>query len=116
MLPGALAGLAHDRQPLDLVTPQAGVEHGRDCGQQVAYCVGHPADVRLLHGVSVGGQAAGQLGLAQGGAAFQFVELARFLDAQSALDEGEATAQFVFRKMPGERDDLATLGPRAEQA
>ena len=69
-----------------------------------------------MHGVSVGGQAASQLGLAQGGADFQFVELARFLDAQSALDEGEATAQFVFRKMPGERDDLTTLGPRAEQA
>jgi hypothetical protein len=34
-----------------------------------------------------------------------------FLDAERALDEREATAQFVLGKMPGQRDDLAALGP-----
>jgi hypothetical protein len=35
------------------------------------------------HGEAIGRQAAGQFGLAQGGAAFLLVELARFLDAQA---------------------------------
>ena len=61
-------------------------------GQQVAHRVSHAADVRLLDWEAVGGQAAGQLGLAQGGAAFSLIELAGFLDAQGALDEREAAA------------------------
>lgn len=72
--------------------------------------------MRLLDREAVGGQAAGQLGLAQGGSAFFFIELARLLDAQGALDESEAAAQFVLGEVPGQSDDLSARRPRPEQA
>ena len=116
LLPRALTGLAHDRQPLDLVATEATIEHGWDRRQQVAHRIGHAADVRLLHGEAVGAQATGQLGLAQGRAAFRFIELARLLDAQGALDEREAAAQFVLGEMPSQGDDLPARRPGPEQA
>ena len=72
--------------------------------------------MRLLDREAIGGQAAGQFGLAQGGAAFLLVELARLLDAEGALDEGKAAAQFVLGQMAGQHDDFAAAGPRPEQA
>lgn len=45
VLPRALTGLAHDRQPLDLVATEATIQHGRDRRQQVAHRIGHAADV-----------------------------------------------------------------------
>jgi hypothetical protein len=72
--------------------------------------------VRLLHGVAIRRQALGQLGLGQGAAVLLLIELARFLHAQSAFDEGQATAQFVFSQVSGQGDDFATFGPRAELA
>ena len=116
MLPGALAGRPHDRQPLDLVAPQAAIEHSGNGGQQVAHRVGHAGDVRPLDGEPIGRQAAGQFRLAQGGATLLLVELACFLDAERALDEREATAQFVLGKMPGQRDDFTALRPWPKQA
>ena len=116
MLPRALAGLAHDRQSLNLVATEAPIQDGRDRGQQVAYRIGHAADVRLLDGETVRGQASGQLGLAQGGAGFFFIELACLLDAQGALDERQAAAQLVLGEVSGQRDNLPACRPRSEQA
>src|SRR3546814_9473017 len=49
-------------------------------------------------------------------AAFLLVELARLLDAQGPLDEGQPAAQLVLGQMPGQRHDFAARRPRAEQA
>src|SRR3546814_10908885 len=85
-----------DGKPLDLVTAQSGIKHGRDGRQQIAYSIGHAADVGLLHGITVGGQAARKFGLVQRCATFLFVELASFFHTERALDKRQATAQLVF--------------------
>ncbi len=115
-LPREHAGLAHDRQAFDLVAAEPAVEHGRDRRQEVAHRVVHPADVRLLDREAISGETAGQLGLAQGGAAFLLVELARLLDAEGALDERQAPTQFVLGQVAGQHHDFAAAGPGPEQA
>ncbi len=115
-LPREHAGFAHDRQAFDLMATETAIEHGRDRGQEILHRVVHAADVRLLYREAIGGEAAGQLGLAQGSAAFLLVELARLLDAEGALDEREAPAQFVLGQVAGQHDDFAAAGPRPEQA
>ena len=116
LFPGALACLAQHRKPFYLVPAQATVQHRRDCRQQVADRVLHATDVRLLHRVAIGCQAPRQLGLGECAAGFLLVELARFLHAQGALDEGQATAQLVFCQVARQGDDLAPFRPGAEQA
>ncbi|CAM5215032.1 hypothetical protein CDEF62S_03011 [Castellaniella defragrans] len=91
-LPREHAGFAHDRQAFDLMATEAAIEHGGDRGQEILHRVVHAADVRLLYREAIGSEAAGQLGLAQGSAAFLLVELACLLDAEGALDEREAPA------------------------
>ncbi|MNY82770.1 hypothetical protein D3C86_2250740 [compost metagenome] len=67
----------------------------------------------LLDGVAVSTEATGEFGLRQRLASFNFVQFAGFFDAERALDEGQAAVQFVLRKVPGQRDDVAAFGPRA---
>ncbi len=66
--------------------------------------------------VAIGSQAPRQLGLRQRLAGLLLVELAGFLDAQGALDEGQAAVQLVLGQVAGQRDHLAALGPGPEQA
>ena len=115
-LPREHAGFAHDRQAFDLMATETAIEHGGDRGQEILHRVVHAADVRLLYREAIGSEAAGQLGLAQGSAAFLLVELACLLDAEGALDEREAPAQFVLGQVAGQHDDFAAAGPRPEQA
>ena len=114
--PDAVSGLAQHGHTLDLMPAQTAIEDVRNRGQEVADGILHTADVRLLHGVAIRRQALGQLGLGQGAAVLLLIELARFLHAQSAFDEGQATTQFVFSQVSGQGDDFATFGPRAELA
>src|SRR3546814_13321454 len=92
-LPDTLTGLAHDGKPLDLVTAQSGIKHGRDGRQQIAYSIGHAADVGLLHGITAGGPAARKFGLVQRCATFLFVELARFFRTERPLAQRPSTPQ-----------------------
>src|SRR3546814_14031944 len=66
--------------------------------------------------MAVGSQPPREFALRQRLAAFLLVELARLLDAQGPLDEGQPAAQLVLGQMPGQRHDFAARRPRAEQA
>jgi len=114
-LPGSLAGFAQHRQAFDLVSAQTAVQHRRDGGQHVAHRIAHAADVGLRHRVAIGRQPTGEFALRERLAGFLFVELARLLDAQRTLDEGEAAAQLVLGQVAGQRHDLPALRPRPEQ-
>src|SRR3546814_13206860 len=77
----------------------------------MAHGIGHAADVRLLHGITVGGKAAREFGLVQRCTAFLFVELSSFFYTERPLTKRQATAQFVFGQMPRQGDNHAPLRP-----